>query len=850
MPHPKVGPGRTERLIDFDAEARSPALSEPLLSNIVSEAPSSLVEVEEECRRQAAARSSQPLARRGSEGGTDLDIVQFAAPIFFVEEQERILHVDVMRLGSMHGVCSVQWASSDASAKAGKRYKAASGQVVFEDGEDTKSVSIDIINDSRWSTTLEFKLTLTDPINCELGKYLHSCRVKVIDNDLFPSSVHRDKIKEGIVGIEQIPIPSLFWEYFKLNASADGIGKRMLAIVLLSQLENIYVFFNLYMQVYFVDVLFNTAKPEESEPKLYLSDRRHTGYLIGLMFILPMFLLHLVDVQVAKMDLEGMSREFIQHNLFRKYLNFGEKTREDVTPSHMQVALLRDTGEVVEGCMAVLELIKSCSKLLILVAFILKENTAALLPVMMMPSAMFIFVMVRTEKMIEASERVNQQTAALVEVVQEACMKYTVIAEYMQRPAMCDVFEHASEQLSAVAVPADVVKVNNNYFPKWLGPLFIGGYVVYSVGSVLDGQKCTEECSQYVSLGTFLATLRIFKELSEEFAEMYKELMTIAGCSGALRKLTFLLNLPTDAPMWKRVNRERRRRTKDARKEILANAAAPQLLNGDSADGAVAFRSDLIPLKCVNMTFGYNKELPVLKDVNVSVQQGQMVAIVGDHGSGKRTFLRILGHFLFPDAGHVLIPTYLRILHVSQDPVLLGLSAWKNLTFGHPHADPERVKNILDDLGMTRTKSTVVNDLKTAGKAGGSDGGSDDDCPEREKESEADWQKALNYVEVAKIHLARALVVNSEILVLQRPLIHYDEQEGDRIAKVIKKHVENRGLQLAEDSRHRRRPRTCFYTPSTIAEAKDGGDVWWRISDKSVTQIRKDELQASDLSAR
>ena len=244
-------------------------------------------------------------------------------------------------------------------------------------------------------------------------------------------------------------------------------------------------------------------------------------------------------------------------------------------------------------------------------------------------------------------------------------------------------------------------------------------------------------------------------------------------------------------------------------------------------------------------------DAPVLKNVCVSVEQGKMVAIVGAHGSGKRTLLRILGHFLFPDAGHVLIPTYLRILHVSQDPVLLGLSAWKNLAFGHPHTDHDRVKKILDDLGISsRTKQIVENDLKAEGVNAGSDDGQEDEEEEELEvdEAEVDWQKALNYVEVAKIHLARALIVNSEVLVLQRPLIHYDDSEGDRIANVIKRHVQERGLQLPAVSRHRRRPRTCFFTPSTLAESTLA-DVIWRVDadTQSVCEITRENLRDKDV---
>jgi len=68
---------------------------------------------------------------------------------------------------------------------------------------------------------------------------------------------------------------------------------------------------------------------------------------------------------------------------------------------------------------------------------------------------------------------------------------------------MCDLFHHVSKELSEAEAPAEVVKMNNNYFPKWMGPLIIGFYIAYQAECVFEGT---------VSLGTFLATIRIFNE--------------------------------------------------------------------------------------------------------------------------------------------------------------------------------------------------------------------------------------------------------------------------------------------------------------------------------------------------
>lgn len=52
---------------------------------------------------------------------------------------------------------------------------------------------------------------------------------------------------------------------------------------------------------------------------------------------------------------------------------------------------------------------------------------------------------------------------------------------------------------------------------------------------------------------------------------------------------------------------------------------------------------------------GKEKEIPVLKDIDLIVKQGEIVSIVGKSGSGKSTFLHILAGFIAPQSGKILI---------------------------------------------------------------------------------------------------------------------------------------------------------------------------------------------------
>ena len=67
-------------------------------------------------------------------------------------------------------------------------------QVLIEEGQDIVQINIEILDNPEWNPTLEFKIHLSDPAGCELGLYLRTARVKVIDRNRFPSDAYCEQI--------------------------------------------------------------------------------------------------------------------------------------------------------------------------------------------------------------------------------------------------------------------------------------------------------------------------------------------------------------------------------------------------------------------------------------------------------------------------------------------------------------------------------------------------------------------------------------------------------------------------------------------------------------------------------
>lgn len=236
-----------------------------------------------------------------------------------------------------------------------------------------------------------------------------------------------------------------------------------------------------------------------------------------------------------------------------------------------------------------------------------------------------------------------------------------------------------------------------------------------------------------------------------------------------------------------------------------------------------------MPIRLDNVSFRFSPEDAVLFDaVTLETSQGKLVAVGGEPGAGRKTFSRLLGQSVHPTEGLIGFPTHLRIVHVSHEPVVLDMSPWDNLTFGDKNADPGRVLGICKKLGLWKLMTLLdKNDLV------GADQGIS---------AHAAWADTLRHTEKVGLHLARALIANPEVMVLQRFLHYYDFETGKVIFKVLRQHIAQRGLGLDPRYTHRRRPRTCFFVPDTAMQAMQA-DVIWEINSHN-KKVRPDKTSS------
>ena len=104
-----------------------------------------------------------------------------------------------------------------------------------------------------------------------------------------------------------------------------------------------------------------------------------------------------------------------------------------------------------------------------------------------------------------------------------------------------------------------------------------------------------------------------------------------------------------------------------------------------------------------NVSFAYNKDAKVLKDVSFTAKQGEVTALVGISGSGKTSVLRLISRLYDYDTGSILIDgkdiknistesLFKNVSIVFQDVTLFNTSIMENIRLGRESAKDEEVK--------------------------------------------------------------------------------------------------------------------------------------------------------------
>jgi ATP-binding cassette subfamily B protein len=130
------------------------------------------------------------------------------------------------------------------------------------------------------------------------------------------------------------------------------------------------------------------------------------------------------------------------------------------------------------------------------------------------------------------------------------------------------------------------------------------------------------------------------------------------------------------------------------------------------------------------VTFGYNPDEPVIRNVTFSVRPGSVLGLLGRTGSGKSTLARLIFRLYDPQAGVVTldgtkVQSYRlehlrsRVAMVTQDVQIFQASVRDNLTFFDDTVPDDQLHEVIDELGLSQWFSRLPDGLDSRIEQGG-----------------------------------------------------------------------------------------------------------------------------------
>jgi len=174
-----------------------------------------------------------------------------------------------------------------------------------------------------------------------------------------------------------------------------------------------------------------------------------------------------------------------------------------------------------------------------------------------------------------------------------------------------------------------------------------------------------------------------------------------------------------------------------------------------------------IELQGVGKSYGSSQ---ILKDIDLKVNEGEVLALIGPTGSGKTTLLRLIDLLEEPSQGSILLDSRevtrlpekerlklrRRMAMVFQKPVMFKASVKENVSYGlkvRGIKAPEKVDEVLKAAGL---QGYAHRDATT-----------------------------LSGGEMQRIALARALIVEPEVLLLDEPTANLDPRSAASVEELI-----------------------------------------------------------------
>jgi len=367
-------------------------------------------------------------------------------------------------------------------------------------------------------------------------------------------------------------------------------------------------------------------------------------------------------------------------------------------------------------------------------------NWAFTLIALLVAPGLFLVVYHYTHRIKRASRAMRQQEGEVVNVLEEVLSSIRVVKAFAREDYEQRRFERESRESVEKALQARNVKAK---LPPIVEMIVACGTCLvlwYGARLVLTGTLTSGE------LLVFLLYL----------GKMYKPMRELSKMTDTISKASV---------GWERI------------REVLENEM--QIRDVRGAKSAPRFKGKI---EFDRVSFSYDSNQPVLKDITLKIEPGQLAALVGPTGAGKTTIVSLLPRFYDLTSGEIKIDgTDIRkfkqkslreqISFVLQETLLFRAPVWQNIAYGKPEA----------------SRAEIIRAAKLAN--------ADefiDKMPEGYDTMIGEHGATLSGGQRQRITIARAIIRNSPILILDEPSAGLDAESEKLVFDALRNLMEGK----------------------------------------------------------
>jgi ATP-binding cassette subfamily B multidrug efflux pump len=361
----------------------------------------------------------------------------------------------------------------------------------------------------------------------------------------------------------------------------------------------------------------------------------------------------------------------IRTKLFRHILSFRMKYFDLVPVGQLVTRSVSDIESIARiFSQGLFMIISDLMKMVVVLAFMFYMNwTLTWIVIVAMPILVFI-TRIFQKKMQVAFEEVRTQIANMNSFVQERVTGMKIVQLFNREDIEFEKFKEINDKHNRAWIKT--ILYNSIFFPiaDIISSLTLGFIVLYGGMKILNGDNFTtfgDLFSYTMFIGMLFNPLR---QIADKFNEMQ------LGMISANRVFDIL----------------------DTQDQIQDTGTIE----------APLFKGDI---RFENVRFGYIPEEDVIKGINLEVNAGQTVAIVGSTGAGKSTIINLLNRFYEINSGSIYIDNHnienytlssLRnqIAVVLQDVFLFADTIFNNITLNNPAISREQVLAAAKKIGV------------------------------------------------------------------------------------------------------------------------------------------------------